>query len=169
MAASRAVGDARDMQALQPGNRIKLPQRQRRYRFALTPLADAMFQLLVFFMLSSNLTPYSLLSLRAGAIAGGDAAQPGSGEQPGDPRALSPGETAIWSISRESIVASGQRFGFESLPQLAEAIQQAGTARVLLVTRSDAQVQGVVSVLEALAANGITDVQMASTSAGRRQ
>ncbi|WP_299840732.1 biopolymer transporter ExbD [uncultured Paracoccus sp.] len=142
--------------------RIELPQRQRRYGFALTPLADAMFQLLVFFMLSANLTPYSLLSLKAGTIGGGDSGQPPAdkGEELGAP-ALSPGDTAIWSVSRESIVASGQRFGFDALPQLAEAMQAAGTARVLLVTRPDAQVQGLVSVLEALAAHGITDVQIA--------
>ncbi|TRW99581.1 biopolymer transporter ExbD [Paracoccus sp. M683] len=146
--------------------RIQLPRRQRHYGFALTPLADAMFQLLVFFMLSANLTPYSLLNLRAGAIAGGRAAEPSDSGDPTGPQAMAPGETAIWSVSRESIVASGQRFGFDALPQLAQAIRGAGTARVLLVTRPDAQVQGIVSVLEALAAHDITDVQLASTSAG---
>lgn len=157
------------MQAVQFRSRIHLPQRQRQYRFALTPLADAMFQLLVFFMLSANLTPYSLLSLRAGAVAGGGGDQTDNGTAQAAPRALSPGETAIWSISRESIVASGQRFGFDALPRLTQAIQQAGTARVLLVTRPDAQVQGVVSVLEALAAHGITDVQLASSGEGPAQ
>ncbi|WP_157994781.1 ExbD/TolR family protein [Paracoccus tegillarcae] len=128
-----------------------------------------MFQLLVFFMLSANLTPYSLLSLRAGAVAGGATDQTGTAEDEADPRALSPGETAIWSISRESIVASGQRFGFDALPRLTQAIERAGTARVLLVTRPDAQVQGIVSVLEALAANGITDVQLASSGGGSNE
>lgn len=150
------------MAGMQTHPRIELPRRQRRYGFALTPLADAMFQLLIFFMLSANLTPYSLLSLKAGTISG---ASPG--DQPADHEpqinapTLSPGETAIWSISRESIVASGQRFGFDALPQLAGAMRAAGTARVLLVTRADAQVQGVVSVLEVLAAHGITDIQLA--------
>jgi len=42
------------------------PRSPARYRFVLTPLADAMFQLLIFFMLSSNLAPYSLLTIRSG-------------------------------------------------------------------------------------------------------
>lgn len=148
-------------------NRIELPRRPRKMRFALTPLADAMFQLLIFFMLSSNLTPYSLLGLRAGAVAGAPAAGPTAGNPPpSQATALSPVETAIWSVSRESIVAGGQRFGFDALPRLAQAMQSAGTARVLLVTRGDAQVQGLVSVLEALAAAGITDVQIARSETG---
>lgn len=143
-------------------SRIELPRRQRRYGFALTPLADAMFQLLVFFMLSANLTPYSLLGIRAGTISGGSAkGESATGDQRIDAPDLAAGETAIWSVSRESIVASGQRFGFDALPRLAEAMRAAGTARVLLVARADAQVQGLVSVLEVLAAQGITDVQIA--------
>ena len=45
-----------------------LPRRNRRYRFSMTPLADVMFQLLIFFMLSANLAAYSLLPLRSGAL-----------------------------------------------------------------------------------------------------
>lgn len=141
------------------GKRIALPQRQRHYRFALTPLADAMFQLLVFFMLSANLTPYSLLGLRAGTVAGTVGAE-GTSSTTGS-EVTGAGDTVIWSVNRESVVASGQRFGFDALPRLAEAMQQAGTMRVLLVTRPDAQVQGLVSVLETLASHGITDVQIA--------
>lgn len=145
-------------------HRIALPRRERRYGFALTPLADAMFQLLVFFMLSSNLTPYSLLGLRNGAIASTGSAAQQPDEARSEDAVLSARETVIWSVNRDSIVANGQRFGFEALPRLAEAARQAGTLRVLLVTRSDAQVQGVVSVLETLAAEGIADVQIAGGS-----
>lgn len=156
------------MAAARTQSRIELPRRQRRYGFALTPLADAMFQLLVFFMLSANLTPYSLLGIKAGTIGGGTpGSQAAAGEQQGSTPALAAGETAIWSVSRDSIVANGQRFGFDALPKLAEAMQAAGTARVLLVTRQEAQVQGLVSVLEVLAAQGITDVQIAD-GAGTR-
>ena len=144
---------------------ISLPRRQRNYSFALTPLADAMFQLLVFFMLSSNLSPYSLLPLRAGALAAPGEA-PAAIDGP-EATPMAAGDTAIWSVSRDSIVAGGQRFGFDRLPDLAGAVQAAGTARVLLITRSEAQVQGVVSVLEALAARGVTDVQIAAAPATR--
>lgn len=143
--------------------RISLPRRQPRYGFALTPMADAMFQLLVFFMLSSNLVPYSLMEIRSGALAGGG----GTGAPEADAaRAMPAGETAIWSVSGDGIVASGQRFGFDRLPDLAAALGQAGTARVLLVTRPGAQVQNLVTAIEALSAAGIHDVQIASGAGG---
>ena len=43
---------------------IDPPHRPRGNRFPMTALADAMFQLLIFFMLASSLTPYSLLPLQ---------------------------------------------------------------------------------------------------------
>ncbi|MDO5612950.1 MAG: biopolymer transporter ExbD [Paracoccus sp. (in: a-proteobacteria)] len=147
-------------------HRIDLPRHQRRYGFALTPLADAMFQVLIFFMLSSNLSPYSLLDLRGGALAvgggGGDAPDPGQQAAP----AMPAGETAIWSVSGDGIVASGQRFGFDRLPDLAAALDQAGTARVLLVSQPGAQVQNLVAVIESLSLAGISDVQLARGPGG---
>ena len=145
-------------------HRIRLPRRARARSFTLTALADAMFQLLVFFMLSSNLTPYSLMPLRSGALASDGRAADDRDAPAG--QVVSAGDTAIWSISRDSVVSSGQRFGFERLDDLAAAMQLGGTARVLLVTRHGAQVQGLVAVIEALAAHGITDVQVASTGDG---
>ena len=142
-------------------HRIVLPRRIRGRTFTLTALADAMFQLLIFFMLSSNLTPYSLLPLRSGALAADTGADEPAGPEPARD-IVSAQDTAVWSISRDSIVSSGQRFGFDRLPDLAAAMQAGGSARVLLVTRPGAQVQGMVAVLEALAAHGITDVQVAS-------
>ena len=40
--------------------------RKRRFQFMLTPLVDVMFLLLIFFMLSSQTAPYSLLQILAG-------------------------------------------------------------------------------------------------------
>lgn len=141
-------------------HRIALPRRTRRYGFSLTPLADAMFQLLVFFMLSSDLSPYSLLTVRSGAVEGGtggaapDAAPAGT--------ALRADQTVIWNIGRDSVSSGGQRFGFERLGDLAAGMKASGNAQVLLVTQGGAQVQGLVSVLEALSAQGIAQVQIAA-------
>ena len=121
-----------------------------------------MFQLLIFFMLSSNLTPYSLLPLRSGALAAEDTGGAGTARRTAARNTVSAQDTAIWSISRDSIVSNGQRFGFERLSDLAAAMQAGGTAQVLLVTRPGAQVQGMVAVLEALAAHGISQVQVAN-------
>jgi biopolymer transport protein ExbD len=133
-----------------------VPQSKRRYRFALTPLADAMFQLLIFFMLSSSLTPYSLLTLSPGA-----GTQAASGETPSDaPPGAAGAEAASWVIDSGSILAGGQRFSFDALPQLAGALSAVQTRNVLLISSPQAQVQDLVTVLEALSAAGITAVQI---------
>ena len=50
---------------------LNLPVRRRRsVAFSMTALADVLFQLLIFFMLSANLAAYSLLPLRSGALRG---------------------------------------------------------------------------------------------------
>ncbi|MCQ0969168.1 biopolymer transporter ExbD (plasmid) [Paracoccus sp. TK19116] len=147
-------------------HRIELPRRARGRTFTLTALADAMFQLLIFFMLSSNLTPYSLMPLRSGALAADASGGDDADGEASRTDVVSAQDTAIWSVSRDSIVSSGQRFGFDRLGDLAAAMQAGGTERVLLVTRPGAQVQGMVAVLEAVAAHGITDVQVASGGTG---
>ena len=139
----------------------ELPRSKRNYTFALTPLADAMFQLLIFFMLSSGLAPYSLLTIQSGT---GNAAAGGTETPTQAPDALL--DAAIWSIESGTIVASGQRFGFDLLPQLTEALIAADTPRVLLIARPEAQVQDLVHVLEALSAAGVDSVQIASTVSG---
>lgn len=134
-----------------------LPRSARRYTFALTPLADAMFQLLIFFMLTSSLTPYSLLTLRSGPSTGDTATA--SAPTPAQSQ-KTPLKSAIWQIENGQIVASGQRFGFEQLPQLAGALLAAGTPQVLLITKPTAQVQDLVIVIEILTAAGIEAIQI---------
>jgi len=145
--------------------RTELPRRERRYRFVLTPLADAMFQLLIFFMLSSSLTPYSLLTIRSapenatideGGAGGGDAPPP-AGPTIGD------ASTALWTIEEGAIVIAGTSFDFEVLPDLAAALGEADDAAdVILIVRDSARMQDITSVLEALQAANIGSVQITS-------
>lgn len=137
--------------------RKPLPARSGRgYRFVLTPLADAMFQLLIFFMLSSNLAPYSLLTIRSGVA--GDAAG-GNGADPAE--VAPPADSAIWTVAADEIIVGGQRFPRSSLPDLAQAIGADGGASVVLILRDAALVQDLSSVLEALTTAGVTSVQIA--------
>ncbi|AGT11481.1 ExbD/TolR family protein [Paracoccus aminophilus] len=147
--------------------KIELPRSTRRYRFSLTPLADTMFQLLVFFMLSANMVPYSLLTIRTGALAGGGtgAQTAASGTGSATPELADPSATAVWSVNADSIVANGQRFGLDRIPTLAEALRQQGTGEVLLVSQKGATVQMLVSILEILAENQITAVRVADGAA----
>lgn len=142
------------MAALAP--KFTLPQKPRQYKFVLTPLADAMFQLLIFFMLSSSLAPYSLLTIRSGA-EGSFANTPGT---PENTTATSFGDVAIWNVASDGITVGGQQFGFGTLPDLVAALSDAEIT-ILLILRDTAVVQDLARVIEALTTAGITNVQVA--------
>ena len=147
------------MPAARPA-RIQLPQRRRRYGFSMTAMADMLFQLLIFFMLSANLTPFAMLDLRMGGLAGAGSADADADMPPAD--TLSDiRATAVWTLSAGGLTASGQRFGLDRLEGLADALALQGTANVLVVLRPDVAVQDVITVLETLAARGIASVQIA--------
>lgn len=138
---------------------LGLPRRQTRYRFSMTPLADVLFQLLIFFMLSANIVPYSMLTLRSGALEGGNA---DSQQEQRETTATAASSTAVWTLHPDGLVAGGQRFGMDSLSSLAAAISAQGTQNVLIVVRSGIRVQQITTVLETLATHGIESVQIAS-------
>jgi len=148
---------ARPMATLAPT--LTLPRNPPRYRFVLTPLADAMFQLLIFFMLSSGLTPYSLLTLRAGE--GTTVANSSGTGTTSAQTATAFGDIAIWTITPDGLQIRGQDFPFSALPDLSAAIPQEEDASILLILRETAMVQDLTFVLEALTAAGITNVQVA--------
>lgn len=137
---------------------VSIDARPRRYGFALTPLADAMFQLLVFFMLSSSLAPYSLIPLTGGpagasALAGAAAATPAPAPQPGQ-------EAAVWHLGRGSLRSGGETVPLTTLPALVATLRGAGVTEVVLFSSRAATVQDVATVLESLAAGGIATVRM---------
>ncbi|WP_373634944.1 ExbD/TolR family protein [Yoonia sp. SS1-5] len=139
---------------------VMQPRSSARYKFALTPLADAMFQLLIFFMLTSSLTPYSLLVVQSGPEAGNTTSDPTAAPPTDEP--IIPGENAqLWYIAQGEITANGAVFPMEQLPTLAAAIGQNPLAEIILVMEDAAQVQDLTSVLEALTAAGVTSVQLA--------
>ncbi len=143
---------------------VMQPRPASRYRFALTPLADAMFQLLIFFMLTSSLTPYALLTVRSGPEAGTATVDPNATQTEQDP--VVPGANAqIWTVEQGQIIANGQPIGFEQLPAFAAAVALNEAAEIILIMQSAAQVQDLTSVLEALTAAGVTSVQLARTDA----
>lgn len=141
---------------------LRLPQRTARYRFSMTPLADVLFQLLIFFMLSSNIVPYSMLTLRSGGLEGDSASNEA---QEAEMMATDASATAVWTLHPDGLVARGQRFDLGRLPSLAEALTAQGTRNVLIVVGADVHVQQVTTVLETLAARGIESVQIASGAA----
>lgn len=136
-----------------------LPQsnRGRRYGFSFTPLADAMFQLLVFFMLTSSLAPYSLMTLTPGASGNID----GAANAP-EVELSAPDEArvAIWSVNRGALRAGGERVALSDMSELVTPLKASGIERVILLTGSTATVQDVASVLEALTLANVPTVQV---------
>jgi biopolymer transport protein ExbD len=129
-----------------------------RYRISLTPLADAMFQLLLFFMLSSNITPYSLLTLK-GAAGVPDA--PG-GDGPGPP----PGalaDAAVVTIRQGDMILGGVTFPMADAARALGTLTLGEARGVVLVLDPAAQVQDLTTVLEQLAFLQIRDVQIAQS------
>ncbi|MEM8592227.1 MAG: biopolymer transporter ExbD [Pseudomonadota bacterium] len=149
--------------------RQPLPELPRRYRFALTPLADAMFQLLIFFMLSSSLTPYSLITLKSGppeteAPEEDDSINTNTGGA-GDGPPATPELPTLWTVGRDTVLASGQTYRIDQLVELAEAIgSQGAETDIILIVREDARVQDVASAMEALENADIQALQI--TKAG---
>lgn len=143
--------------------RRPLPLRKPTYRFALTPLADAMFQLLIFFMLASSLNPYAMLTVQSSAAAPDPASAPGTVATPGLQPDASAGTTALWTVDAGRITVGGQTFGFDRLADLAAALGTATSpAEVILIMRPGAQVQDMTLVLEALQTAKVTSVQVTS-------
>jgi len=141
---------------------IRLPARKPSYRFVLTPLADAMFQLLIFFMLSSSLTPYSLLTLQTAPQAPGEAA-PGQADEAAQVAEAAPADVALWTVDVGAVIVGGQRFEFDALPDLAGALGSASApADVILLIRKSAQMQDITTVLEALQEASVGSVQITS-------
>ncbi|MFN3145142.1 MAG: ExbD/TolR family protein [Paracoccaceae bacterium] len=128
----------------------------------MTPLADAMFQLLIFFMLSSTLTPYSLLTLQTASLP--DAADSASASQgPAAGSTNAPSEVVIWRLERNGIRAAGQQIGFDQLGALADALGAADRpAHVLLIVLPDARVQDVSTALSHLRRANVDAVQVSA-------
>lgn len=145
--------------------RAPLPERPRRYRFVLTPLADAMFQLLIFFMLTSSLAPYSMITLKtaprdvseedaanAGAGAGDDPSQPAPGAAPGD--------LTLWTVNSGSVRSGGIDYDIDQLSALADALGEGTPGRVVVIVTDAARVQDVANALEALEGANVGAVQI---------
>lgn len=117
------------------------PPRRRRILFILTPLIDVIFLLLIFFMLSSQIAPYSLMPI--GRIAAASASAPGSALASGTP-------PLTVRLAHGYISAGGERIAIDDLPAQAGRLTAEGTSGFLLIPSASSQVQDVVSVLEAL-------------------
>lgn len=137
------------------GSLLSAPRNPKRYRISLTPLADAMFNLLLFFMLTSNLTPYALLTVKAAP------GEPGAGAGPGPGAEGTLQQPSLINVEAGALVLNGQRFPLDRAADLAGALTLQGATGVVLIVGGGAEVQDLTAILEQLSANNIREVQIA--------
>jgi biopolymer transport protein ExbD len=119
--------------------------KRERVKFALTPLADIMFQLLIFFMLSTSLAPYALLPI-SGPV------DPDSGNAP-EPRPQTQADTsapaqALWHLEKDQIRAGSSTIPLEDLPAALEALKADRIDDIVLFVTSRAEAQDLATVME---------------------
>ena len=137
--------------------RYTLPRqgRPRRSPFVLTPLIDVMFLLLIFFMLSSRLSSYSLLPIGQVSAGEGVVAQ--------GPAVVS--DLSV-RVSSGSATIGGQTVALSEIrPVLERFVAQGVTGFLVTATRS-ASVQDVVTVLESLSAVSAARVTLVNAGGG---
>lgn len=137
------------------------PRPRKGQAFALTPLADVMFQLLIFFMLSSSLSPYARLPLVAPAQDAASASPTGPAAAAQDGPA-----PAIWTVGRGEIRAGATVFAPDALPAELAGLQAAGVAELLLFTTADTTTQDVATVLEAIRVSGLARARFLGRAGG---
>lgn len=137
---------------------------RRKFAFMLTPLVDVMFLLLIFFMLSSQTAPYSLLEI----LAGGDGQPPPVSEpqtQPAQEPGGAPNDLVV-SISRDYVRFNGERVEMADLAAAIERFKAAGFSSAMVLTTQLATVQDVVSVLEVFESSNFGDMKLVLQQGG---
>lgn len=136
--------------------RSLLPRHPRRLRpsFVLTSLIDVIFLLVIFFMVTSQVTPFSVIRLGPLALSDGT---PGAASPPAPADARPP--VAV-RIQHGRIAIGGQSHAREQAASAIAALKSSGVDALLLLPAATATVQDMVTVMEAASRAGITDVSI---------
>jgi len=120
-------------------------RRRRRPGIGLTPLIDVVFILLVFFMLASSFTDWRTISLAPPTGASAEATMEGA---------------YLIEIREDNVRLAGQVVPLEAMAaELARAVAEGDSARVLLKPEAGVPLQRAITVLETLTARGIQDIR----------
>ena len=146
------------------GSKTFLSARRRSYRVALTPLADVMFQLLTFFMLTTSLTPYSLLTIRSSQDA---AVAAGAGEGRADSGGTASPNLVIWELEDGVVRTGGAFYERGRLAELSDALALRSTeVNVQLIVGPTARIQDVASAMAALRGADVNKVELKRVRVG---
>ncbi|MCT7374128.1 biopolymer transporter ExbD [Chelativorans salis] len=132
----------------------------RRPLLALTPLIDVLFLLLIFFMLSSQVAPYSLIPL-GGVFHGG-----GAESRPQE--AIPVAAPVVLRVSHGYVTLGRERTAITDLKEAVEELRQQDIDRYLVIPTATANVQDMVSVLEVLKMGAAAEVTLINSGGGRQ-
>jgi biopolymer transport protein ExbD len=110
--------------------------------FALTPLADVMFQLLLFFMLTSSLAPYALLPM------GGPESEGSANRSQAQVVTDAAPAQAIWHLGHKEIRSGQVRIALDLLPQALEELRADDIRDLVVLVTQSAQVSDLAYLLE---------------------
>jgi biopolymer transport protein ExbD len=125
------------------------PPRRRRASFVLTSLIDVIFLLVIFFMVTSQITPFSLIPL-------GPVATEGAGAPPVADLATSP--PVSLRILAGAVSIGGKRVPMAEIGEALSRLRQGGVGALVVSSSTAATVQDLVTVLEATRAAAFADV-----------
>lgn len=131
------------------------PPRRRRASFVLTSLIDVIFLLVIFFMVTSQITPFSLIPL--GAVASEGNAPPAA--QPSVP-------PVSVRILAGAVSIGGRRVSMDELREAFDALRSSGVDALVVSSTAAATVQDLVTVLEAARSTAFADVTVINRRAG---
>jgi len=121
-----------------------LPPRQYRRGISLTPLVDVIFLLLIFFMLTSQIAPFSLISFGKAKIEKEvkqlDVPTENSPEIPG----------ALITVLKGGIAVNGRRTSHADIDLVMAELRRDGIKSAIISPRTSASVQDLITVLEAV-------------------
>jgi len=134
---------------------IATPLRQRQRGFVLTSLIDVIFLLLVFFMLSSQIAPYSLLT-----VSGGTSQQQGDAPQAAPAAQAEAATDMMFIISRGHVRAGSATIPLDQLPSALKRLQEGIQLNATVLTTRSATVQDIVTALEMFETARIASVRL---------
>jgi len=124
-----------------------------RRAFALTPLADIMFQLLIFFMLSTSLAPYALLPLAAPA-------EPSREDVSGSAASSPAAAQVVWHLLSGHLREGAQTILLDDMPAKLIELRAGGIEELVVFVTASALAQDLATTLEALRVNGPPRIQL---------
>lgn len=135
------------------------PERARRRNLSLLPLVDVIFLLLIFFMFSSNLSPFSLLQLTRDRTASEVSVTPDQ-RTPAGPSDLAAGRVdLVLRVGQgDQLRLNGAALASADLVSALTRLRKSGAQTLMIAPAPGATVQDLVTALEAAKRSGLPQV-----------